>query len=220
MLEIKNISKIYKDRVNVIALRDISLSINDGDYISISGRSGSGKTTLLNLVGTLDVPTSGEIIYDEANPFKLNDDELSRFRNKNVGFVFQEFELIAELTALQNVALPLQIGGMKRRESLKIAGETIKKVGMEERKNHYPSQLSGGEKQRIAIARAIINNPEILLCDEPTGELDEESAGTVIDLIDQLNSSGVTVLLVSHSDVIAAHAKKHYKLINGELSEA
>ena len=219
MIEVRRVKKVYKNSVNVLVLRNINIAINSGDYISIKGRSGSGKTTLLNLIGTLDTPTEGEIIYDDINPFKLNDDELSLFRNKNIGFVFQEFELISDLNALENVSLPLEISGIKKKEAKKRAEEILERFNIKERKKHYPSQLSGGEKQRIAVARAIINNPKILLCDEPTGELDRENAEMIIKIIDELNISGVTIFLATHSEEIAAHAKKHYKLMDGFLYE-
>ncbi|HOC52745.1 MAG TPA: ABC transporter ATP-binding protein [Caldisericia bacterium] len=219
MIEVRRVKKVYKNSVNVLVLRDINITINDEDYISIRGRSGSGKTTLLNLIGTLDAPTEGEIIYDNINPFKLNDDELSLFRNKNIGFVFQEFELITDLNALENVSLPLEISGIKKKEAKKRAEEILERFDIKERKKHYPSQLSGGEKQRVAVARAIINNPKILLCDEPTGELDRENAEMIVKILNELNISGVTILLVTHSEEIAAHAKKHYQLMDGFLYE-
>jgi putative ABC transport system ATP-binding protein len=206
--------------VKVQALQGVDLTLENGDYVSIRGRSGSGKTTLLNVVGTLDTPTGGEVLYDGIDPFTFKDAELSRFRNHKIGFVFQEFELLPELTVLDNVALVPRIGGAKKKEAQRLAAAVLEQVGMKERLQHYPSELSGGEKQRVAVARAIVNDPEIVLCDEPTGELDEANVTAVMQVLDDLNRSGKTLLVVTHSDEVAEHAHRRMYMVDGVLHEA
>lgn len=221
MIQLTNIQKVYEGtRVQVRALQGVDLTLENGDYVSIRGRSGSGKTTLLNIVGTLDSPTAGDVIYDNVNPFRFSDADLSRFRNRKVGFVFQEFELLPELTVLDNVALVPRIGGAKKKEAQRLAAAVLEQVSMQERMQHYPSELSGGEKQRVAVARAIVNDPEIVLCDEPTGELDEANAAAVMQVLDDLNHSGKTLLVVTHSNEAAEHAHRHMYMVDGVLHEA
>lgn len=221
MIRLTNIQKMYDGtRVQVRALQGVDLTLENGDYVSIRGRSGSGKTTLLNVVGTLDTPTDGKVLYDEIDPFKFNDAELSRFRNHKIGFVFQEFELLPELTVLDNVALVPRIGGVKKKEAQRMAAAVLERVGMTDRMQHYPSELSGGEKQRVAVARAIVNDPEIVLCDEPTGELDEANVTSVMQVLDDLNRSGKTLLVVTHSDEVAEHAHRRMYMVDGVLHEA
>lgn len=221
MIQLTNIQKVYDGtRVQVRALQGVDLTLENGDYVSIRGRSGSGKTTLLNIVGTLDNPTAGEVLYDNVNPFRFSDADLSRFRNRKVGFVFQEFELLPELTVLDNVALVPRIGGVKRKEAQRMAAAVLERVGMTDRMHHYPSELSGGEKQRVAVARAIVNDPEIVLCDEPTGELDEANVTAVMQVLDDLNRSGKTLLVVTHSDEVAEHAHRRMYMVDGVLHEA
>jgi putative ABC transport system ATP-binding protein len=221
MIQLTNIQKMYDGtRVQVRALQGVDLTLENGDYVSIRGRSGSGKTTLLNIVGTLDNPTAGDVLYDNVNPFRFSDADLSRFRNHKIGFVFQEFELLPELTVLDNVALVSRIGGVKRKEAQRMAAAVLEQVGMQERMQHYPSELSGGEKQRVAVARAIVNDPEIVLCDEPTGELDEANVTAVMQVLDDLNRSGKTLLVVTHSDEVAEHAHRRMYMVDGVLHEA
>lgn len=221
MIQLTNIQKVYDGvRVQVRALQGVDLTLENGDYVSIRGRSGSGKTTLLNVVGTLDTPTDGKVLYDAIDPFTFNDAELSRFRNHRIGFVFQEFELLPELTVLDNVALVPRIGGVKRKEAQRMAAAVLERVGMTDRMQHYPSELSGGEKQRVAVARAIVNDPEIVLCDEPTGELDEANVTAVMQVLDDLNRSGKTLLVVTHSDEVAEHARRRMYMMDGVLHEA
>ncbi|MHB8071365.1 MAG: ABC transporter ATP-binding protein [Candidatus Cryosericum sp.] len=221
MIQLSNIQKVYDGtRVQVRALQGVDLTLENGDYVSVRGRSGSGKTTLLNVVGTLDTPTGGEVLYDGIDPFKFNDVALSRFRNHKIGFVFQEFELLPELTVLDNVALVPRIGGAKKKEAQRMAAAVLERVGMQDRMQHYPSELSGGEKQRVAVARAIVNDPEIVLCDEPTGELDEANVTAVMQVLDDLNRSGKTLLVVTHSDEVAEHAHRRMYMVDGVLHEA
>ncbi|MCE5193497.1 MAG: ABC transporter ATP-binding protein [Candidatus Cryosericum sp.] len=221
MIQLTNIQKMYDGtRVQVRALQGVDLTLKNGDYVSVRGRSGSGKTTLLNIVGTLDNPTVGEVLYDNVNPFRFNDADLSRFRNHRIGFVFQEFELLPELTVLDNVALVPRIGGVKRKEAQHMAAAVLERVGMTDRMQHYPSELSGGEKQRVAVARAIVNDPEIVLCDEPTGELDEANVTAVMQVLDDLNRSGKTLLVVTHSDEVGEHAPRRMYMVDGVLHEA
>jgi putative ABC transport system ATP-binding protein len=221
MIQLSNVQKVYDGtRVKVQALQGVDLTLENGDYVSIQGRSGSGKTTLLNVVGTLDAPTGGEVLYDGIDPFTFKDAELSRFRNHKIGFVFQEFELLPELTVLDNVALVPRIGGAKKKEAQRLAAAVLEQVNMKERMQHYPSELSGGEKQRVAVARAIVNDPEIVLCDEPTGELDEANVTAVMQVLDDLNRSGKTVLVVTHSDEVAEHAHRRMYMVDGVLHEA
>jgi putative ABC transport system ATP-binding protein len=221
MIQLSNVQKVYDGtRVKVQALQGVDLTLENGDYVSIQGRSGSGKTTLLNVVGTLDAPTGGEVLYDGIDPFTFKDAELSRFRNHKIGFVFQEFELLPELTVLDNVALVPRIGGAKKKEAQRLAAAVLEQVNMKERMQHYPSELSGGEKQRVAVARAIVNDPEIVLCDEPTGELDEANVTAVMQVLDDLNRSGKTLLVVTHSDEVAEHAHRRMYMVDGVLHEA
>jgi len=221
MIQLTNIQKVYDGtRVQVRALQGVDLTLENGDYVSIRGRSGSGKTTLLNIVGTLDNPTAGEVLYDNVNPFRFSDADLSQFRNRKVGFVFQEFELLPELTVVDNVALAPRIGGVKRKEAQRMAAAVLERVGMTDRMHHYPSELSGGEKQRVAVARAIVNDPAVVLCDEPTGELDEANVVAVMEILDGLNTAGTTLLVVTHSDEVAEHAHRRMYMVDGVLHEA
>lgn len=221
MIQLSKVQKVYDGtRVKVQALQGVDLMLERGDYVSIRGRSGSGKTTLLNIVGTLDTPTGGEVLYDGIDPFTFKDAELSRFRNHKIGFVFQEFELLPELTVLDNVALVPRIGGVKKKEAQRLAAGVLEQVDMRDRMQHYPSELSGGEKQRVAVARAIVNDPEIVLCDEPTGELDEANVTAVMQVLDDLNRSGKTLLVVTHSDEVAEHAHRRMYMVDGVLHEA
>lgn len=221
MIQLSKVQKVYDGtRVKVQALQGVDLMLEHGDYVSIRGRSGSGKTTLLNIVGTLDTPTGGEVLYDGIDPFTFKDAELSRFRNHKIGFVFQEFELLPELTVLDNVALVPRIGGVKKKEAQRLAAAVLEQVDMKDRMQHYPSELSGGEKQRVAVARAIVNDPEIVLCDEPTGELDEANVTAVMQILDDLNRSGKTLLVVTHSDEVAEHAHRRMYMVDGVLHEA
>jgi putative ABC transport system ATP-binding protein len=202
----------------VRALKGVSLSITQGEFVAITGSSGSGKTTLMHLLGCLDVPTSGEYLLDDIKIEKATKNELAQIRNKKIGFVFQKFHLLPDLTALDNVALPQLYAGTAEITAREKAAQMLKLVGLGDRTNHYPYQLSGGQQQRVAIARSLINNPTIILADEPTGNLDTATGNTIMDLFKQLNSEKkVTIIIVTHEPDIAAQTKRIVELIDGNI---
>ena len=217
------LSELYKSYVQggmeLPVLKDINLTVNEGEYVAIMGPSGSGKSTLMNIVGCLDKPSSGHYYLDDTEIASLKDRKLSEIRNKKIGFVFQNFNLMPRLTALQNVELPLQYARVPRSERKKLCEEALKKVGLEDRMSFKPTQLSGGQKQRVAIARAMVNNPKILLADEPTGALDSKSGIQVMELFRKLHSEGVTVIMITHAEEIAAYADRVIKIFDGEITE-
>ena len=219
ILSLRNINKSYDEgKMEVPVLHDISLDIEEGEYVAIMGPSGSGKSTLMNIIGCLDVATSGEYILDGENIENKTDNEMSDIRNKTIGFVFQNFNLLPRETALENVALPMLYGGVPRSERLKRAEEALKKVGLEDRMNFLPTQLSGGQKQRVAIARAIVNKPKLLLADEPTGALDTASGMQVMEIFKELNEKeGMTIVMITHEKEIADHAKRQMVIRDGRL---
>ena len=221
--EIIRLEHIYKDyplgNSTVRVLKDINLSVHPGEYVALMGPSGSGKSTLMNIIGALDVPTSGKYILNGREVEKLTDDQLAEVRNKEIGFVFQTFNLLPRLSALENVALPLIYAGVPKRERLERARRMLADVGLADRMDHKPNQLSGGQRQRVAIARALINNPSILLADEPTGNLDSQSSEEVMKLFDRLHEQGHTIILVTHEPDIAAHAKRLVRLLDGKILE-
>ena len=198
-------------------LKDINLSVDKGEYIAIMGPSGSGKTTLMNIIGCLDIQTSGEYLLEEQDVSKVNDDKMSEIRNEKIGFVFQQFHLLPKLNAMENVALPLLYRGYEKEERMKLASEALEKVGLGERKKFMPNQLSGGQCQRVAIARAIAGNPILLLADEPTGALDTKSGEQVMELFKKLNDEGATIIMITHEQEIAEHANKIYYIRDGML---
>lgn len=216
-----NISKIYKTgETNVIALRNVNLRIERGEYIAILGPSGSGKSTLLNIIGGLDKPTSGKIYVDGVDLGRLKEGRLARFRAEKIGFVFQFFNLIPTFTALENVMVPAEIIGLKTRDARERAERILARVGLEGRFNHFPSQLSGGEQQRVAIARALINNPPLLLCDEPTGNLDTKTGAEIVELLSEINSEyKTTLVIVTHDQRIAKAADRIVNLVDGQIVE-
>ncbi len=219
VLDLKDICKDYlqgKDSVPV--LKDINLSVDNGEYLAIMGPSGSGKSTLMNIIGCLDRQTSGTFTFDDIDISKCNDRQLSEIRNKKIGFVFQNFNLLPRESAVENVELPLLYAGVPRKERRDIAREALIRVGLEERINFRPTQLSGGQKQRVAIARAMVNNPRLLLADEPTGALDTKSGEQVMDLFQNLNDEGVTIVMITHEREIAEHAKRIMFIRDGMLS--
>lgn len=219
ILELNGIYKnYYTDDFEVPVLKDITLNVNSGDYLAIMGPSGSGKSTLMNIIGCLDKPTQGTYTFDGIDISTQNDTQLSRIRNKGIGFVFQSFNLLPKQSALENVELPLLYAGMKRKKRRELAKEALKKVGLEDRMEFLPTQLSGGQKQRVAIARAIVNSPKILLADEPTGALDTKSGEQVMELFRQLNSDGMTIVMITHEQSIADCADKIAYIRDGELS--
>jgi len=217
---LERISKTYgKDDLTVKALDSINLEIYKGDYLAVMGASGSGKSTAMNIIGCLDRPSEGVYKLNGIPVEKLSDDELAEIRNQKLGFVFQQFHLLSDATALENVILPMIYAGIEPEQRLERGKNALKKVGLSERMNNRPNQLSGGQQQRVAIARAIINNPAILLADEPTGALDSKTTEDVLDLFDKLHKSGITIVLVTHEDEVANRAKKIAKFKDGRIVE-
>lgn len=218
VLEIKEVSKVYTIGTHdVKALDNVSLSIEEGEFVSITGPSGSGKSTLMHIIGLLDNPTKGTVLIDEVNVEKYTEEELAKVRNKKIGFVFQQFNLLSRTTALENVYLPLIYNGATEEEMIERATEMLKKMGLGERLDHHPNQLSGGQQQRVAIARALVTNPRVLLADEPTGNLDSKSGLEVIEILKDLNEEGKTVILVTHDMDIAKVAKRIIKIVDGKV---
>ena len=217
---LEKISKTYgKDDLTVKALDSINLEIYKGDYLAVMGASGSGKSTAMNIIGCLDRPSEGVYKLNDIPVENLSDDELAEIRNQKLGFVFQQFHLLSDATALENVILPMIYAGIEPEQRLERGKNALKKVGLSERMNNRPNQLSGGQQQRVAIARAIINNPSILLADEPTGALDSKTTEDVLDLFDKLHESGITIVLVTHEDEVANRAKKIAKFKDGRIVE-
>jgi len=216
MIELDKVTKVYHmGRVEVNALRGVSLSINTGEMVAIIGASGSGKSTMLNVIGCLDKPTSGSYFFEGVDVSQLNDNQLAEVRNKKIGFVFQDFNLLPRATALANVELPLLYSGVRRRHQRAI--EALGQVGLGKRANHKPTEMSGGEQQRVAIARALVNNPAVILADEPTGELDTQSSAEIMSIFHQLHQDGKTIVLITHETDIAAQAQRKVRLCDGEL---
>ena len=218
ILELKHIYKNYmQGKLEVPVLKDVSLQVEKGDFLSIMGPSGSGKSTLMNIIGCLDLPTSGQYILNGEDVLTKNDRELAKLRNECIGFVFQTFNLLPRQSALENVELPLIYAGVKSARRREIAAEMLKKVGLEERMNFRPNQLSGGQQQRVAIARAMANSPSVLLADEPTGALDTKSGEQIMELFHVLNDEGVTIIMITHEPEIAEHAGRRMMIRDGEL---
>ncbi len=216
MIEIENVTKIYRmGKVEVYALGGISLTIKEGEMISIIGASGSGKSTLLNIMGCLDRPTSGRYILNGVDVGRLSDNKLAEMRSKQFGFVFQDFNLLPRATAVSNVELPLIYSGSRQKR--KRAMEALERVGLEARAKHKPTELSGGEQQRVAIARALVNNPAIILADEPTGNLDSSSGAEIISIFRQLNLGGIIVILVTHETSVASQTQRTIRLHDGKI---
>jgi len=216
MIELENVSKVYRmGKVEVPALRGVSLTIERGEMLAIIGASGSGKSTLMNIIGFLDKPTSGSYILDGADVSRLNDNRLAVMRNKEIGFVFQEYNLLSRSSAATNVELPLIYGN--GRNGRKRALEALERVGLAARANHKPTELSGGEQQRVAIARALVNNPTIVLADEPTGNLDSAVTTEIIAIFRQLNQDGITVIMVTHEMDVAEQNRRIIRLLDGQI---
>lgn len=207
----------YVGAETIRALRSVSVSINKNEYVAIMGPSGSGKSTLMNIVGCLDTPTDGQYILNNKDVSRLNDDELAEIRNKEIGFVFQTFNLLPRYTALENVTLPLIYAGVNKEERLVKAEETLINVGLEDRIKHKPNELSGGQRQRVAVARALVNNPSIILADEPTGNLDSKTSMDILNLFEQIHKMGNTIILVTHEEDIAKHAHRIIRLKDGMI---
>lgn len=218
ILKLTDICKDYvQGKEPVRVLKNINLTVERGDYLAIMGPSGSGKTTLMNIIGCLDVPTSGTYELDGENLKNLNDDQLADIRNKHLGFVFQSFHLMPKLDAVENVALPLLYGGVSLKERRERAEEALKAVGLEERMHFLPNQLSGGQCQRVAIARAMVGKPDLLLADEPTGALDTKAGNQIMEIFRSLSNEGMTIIMITHEPSIAACADKVYHILDGEL---
>ena len=225
LIELKNIHKFFTmGDEKIHALNDINVNIEEGEFISIVGTSGSGKTTMMNLIGLLDLPTSGDYILDGVKTTAMSDDELSQFRNQKIGFVFQSFNLLPKATALKNVEMPMQYASaynpkITDEEIKKMALETLDKMGLSTRVHHLPNELSGGQRQRVAIARALVNNPKILLADEPTGALDSKTSEEILNLFEELNHQGVTVIIVTHDNKVASRCRRILRMSDGVVSE-
>jgi len=220
VIEIHDIVKNYQIGTIVVrALRSVTINIEKNEYVAIMGPSGSGKSTLLNLLGCLDTPTSGSYILNGTDVSKMEDDHLAEIRNKEIGFIFQTFNLLPRYTALENVTLPLIYAGIPKAERERLAIETLDHVGLADRMEHKPNELSGGQRQRVAIARALVNNPAIILADEPTGNLDSKTALDIMGLLDDIHREGNTVIVVTHEEDIAKHAARIIRLFDGEVAQ-
>jgi len=218
MITLKNIWKIYDTgKIKVDALRGVDLTIEEGEFVSIIGASGSGKSTMMNILGCLDRPTKGKYYLHEHSVDTFDDDQLAKIRNKNVGFVFQTFNLVPRVTAFHNVELPLIYGKFKSKERKEKVNNALAKVSLTDRMHHKPNELSGGQKQRVAIARALVNNPSIILADEPTGNLDSKTTIEIMNIFKKLNDEGVTVIIVTHELDIALMTKRQITFKDGEI---
>lgn len=220
ILAMKNIvKKYYLGEEEQIILKGIDLSVKKGEFLSILGPSGSGKSTMMNIIGCLDVPSSGEYILSGKDISSLSEEELSQIRAKEIGFIFQSFYLLPRLTIIENVELSMVYSGISPKERKRIAREMLKKVGLEAKENHRPNQLSGGQQQRVAIARALATNPSILLCDEPTGALDQATGKQIMSLFKELHSEGRTIIMITHDEKIATHADRIVRILDGNINE-
>jgi putative ABC transport system ATP-binding protein len=212
------VKNYYIGKIVVEALRSVDLLIHKGEYVAIMGPSGSGKSTLMNVIGCLDSPTSGEYFLNGKDVSKLDDNNLAEIRNKEIGFVFQTFNLLPRYSALENVTLPLIYAGVPKHDRLERAKQVMDSVGLADRMEHRPNELSGGQRQKVAIARALVNHPSIILADEPTGNLDSKSSADIMNLFDQIYLKGNTVIVVTHEEDIARHAKRIIRLMDGQVA--
>ena len=216
LIEIKELKKIYSlGDIDVPALNGINIGIEQNEYLAIMGPSGSGKSTMMNIIGCLDVPTEGEYHLNDQDVSKLTDDELAVIRNKEIGFVFQTFNLLPRADALHNVELPMIYSGVNRAQRRQMAMEALDRVGLGDRVHHKPNELSGGQRQRVAIARALVNKPSIILADEPTGNLDSKTGEEIMEIFEQLHEAGNTIILITHEEYIANHSNRTVRLLDG-----
>lgn len=217
MIKVNNVSKLYRtDKIETLALDNVNFSIDKGEFVSIMGPSGCGKSTLLNIVGLLDKPTSGNVEIGGRTPDGMSDKALAAFRNRSIGFIFQNFHLIPSLNVVDNVELPLTYrSGVSAAERQRMVREVLERVGLSHRMHHYPSQLSGGQCQRVAIARAIVGNPDIILADEPTGNLDSKMSAEIMDILKSLNAEGRTILMVTHNEAQAEETHRVLRFFDG-----
>lgn len=218
VIQLSDIEKTYvMGNHKVYALQKLNCDINKGEYVALMGPSGSGKSTLMNIIGCLDSPTSGTYVLNGKEVFKMNDNSLAEIRNKEIGFVFQTFNLLPRMNALENVALPLIYAGIPQKERLERAEKALTSVGLKDRMHHRPNELSGGQRQRVAIARALVNNPSILLADEPTGNLDSKSSNEILELFDEIHKNGNTIVMVTHEEDVARRAKQIVRMKDGMI---
>jgi len=220
MLQMKNITMSYRtSMIETHAVRDLSLTVQEGEFVAVTGPSGSGKTTFLNVAGLLEEPTSGEYVLDGADVTSLGDRARSRIRNRKIGFIFQSFNLIGDLNVFDNVDVPLRYRGLSRRERHNRIDEALERVGLSSRKSHFPAELSGGQQQRAAIARALAGKPRLLLADEPTGNLDSHMAREVMELLEEFNADGATIIIVTHDPELAARAQRNVHIVDGQATD-
>ena len=220
MIEMHSVSKIYQVGEDVVrALENVSIRIDDGEFVSIVGPSGSGKSTMMNIIGCLDIADEGKYLLDGQSIEDYSEDELARFRNRKLGFVFQNFNLLSRLTALQNVELPLIYQGLRGRERTKKATETLERIGLGNRIHHKPTELSGGQQQRVAIARALVTDPSVILADEPTGNLDQKTGAEIMQLFHELHHGGNTIVLITHDPALAAQAGRQIRILDGRVAQ-
>ena len=220
LIDLNSIYKIYNvGGEEVRALDGVDLIINDNEYLAIMGPSGSDKSTMMNMIGCLDTPTSGVYEFEGEKVHIMDDGQLASIRNRKIGFVFQTFNLLPKATALHNVEIPLVYANIRKEKRIKMASEALKNVGLGDRMHHKPNELSGGQRQRVAIASALVNNPSIILADEPTGNLDSKSGHEILAIFDDLHAQGNTIILVTHEDTIAKHAKRTIRLFDGKITE-
>ncbi len=216
IIQLQNISKVYStEDIRTKALEDVSLDVDKGEFLSVMGPSGCGKSTMLNIMGLLDLPDKGKVIINNTDTSSMNDKAMANFRNRTLGFVFQSFHLVNSLSVLDNVELPLLYRKISSKERTNLAKEVLNKVGLGHRVNHYPSQLSGGQCQRVAIARALIGKPEMILADEPTGNLDSQMGAEIMEVLFQLNNEGTTIVMVTHDEGIARQTKRIVRFLDG-----
>jgi putative ABC transport system ATP-binding protein len=218
VIRLEDVEKTYvMGKVKVHALRGVNLAIEKGEYVAIMGPSGSGKSTLMNQVGALDRPTKGKVFIEEHDISKMSDNELAKIRRENIGFIFQQFNLISRLTAIENVELPMWYAGISKIKRVRRAAELLKLVGLGDRMKHRPTELSGGQMQRVCIARALANNPDIVMADEPTGNLDSKSSEDIMDILEKLNKEGRTIVMVTHEDEYAQRAGRTIIIRDGKI---